>query len=206
MRRWVAPLWMLVATLVWADDARAQVAYDAPLLVAPGTTSGFGVFLTDPHPGDLLAVMVMYRPQAAPGGIGWRVGVTEEQRDRVALFGGIDLSGPLRSADAEFPLDMIWVSGVGASYLDDVFIVSFPLAVMAGRVIESENAEFTPYIGPRLALDGRFGDNAGLSGDDVAIEVAVDFGVDLAFAQSWLVRFGASVGDRDALAIGVVFR
>ncbi len=188
-----------------AAPAEAQVAWEAPLLVAPGTPSGLGLYLTDPHPGDLLAVMVTYRAQGAPGGLGWRVGVTEERRDRIALFGGVDVSGLIRGADAEFPLDLIWVSGVGASTFDDVFTVSVPLAMMAGRTLDSENADFTPYVGPRIVLDGTFGDGSdGLSNDDASLEVAVDFGVDLAFDEAWMIRFAATLGDRDALAIGVV--
>ncbi len=191
----------IVAALLVAQPARAQVAWEAPLLVAPGTPSGLGLYLTDPHPGDLLAVMISFRDRGAPGGLGWRVGVTEEVGDRIALFGGVDVSGPIRDADSEFPLDLIWVSGVGASYFDDAFTVSVPLAMMAGRTIDSENARFTPYLGPRIVLDGTFG---GGPGDDTSLEVAVDFGVDLAFDASWMIRFAASLGDRDALAIGVV--
>lgn len=188
--------------------ASAQVAWDAPLMVAPGTPAGLGIFLTDPHPGDLIAGMVTYRATRAPGGMGLRFGITEEEFDEISIFGGADWSGPLFDATDEFPLDMIWVTGIGAGFSGDVVVVGFPLGVSAGRVFDTESARFAPYVSPRIVLDGTIGgsgEGESFGTDDIAIEVTIELGVDFAFSNSATLRFAAAIGDRDALAVGVNF-
>lgn len=46
-------------------------------------------------------------------------------------------------------------------------------------------------------------DISDIEGDNVSLGGAFDFGLDVVLSSGWLVRFGGSVGDRDALAIGV---
>ncbi len=191
-----------------AAPGTAQVAWESPMMLAPGTPAGVGFFLTDPHPGDLLAVMVTYRAQTAPRGMGLRFGITEEEFDEISIFGGADFSGPLLPATDEFPLDVIWIAGVGAGFSDDEFVVGFPLGISAGRVFDTESARFTPYLSPRLVLNGEFGDGRegdSVGTDNLALEVAIDLGIDFAFSNRATLRFGAAIGDRDALAIGVNF-
>jgi len=130
------------------------------------------------------------------------VGVTEDVRNEAVVFGGVDFSGPLASANAEFPLDVIWVSGIGASLGEDL-LVSLPLGVSLGRVIRTPDATFLPYGAPRVVIDGYLGDDP--TRDDIGIDVAIDVGVDLAFDDGWAIRFGATVGDRQAVAIGASF-
>jgi hypothetical protein len=63
---------------------------------------------------------------------------------------------------------------------------------------------FLPYVTPRVVLDAFLGDeNDGE--DDLDLELAVDLGLDLRFTPQFLIRFGGTIGDRDGVAIGLVF-
>ena len=46
---------------------------------------------------------------------------------------------------------------------------------------------------------------AGQGIDDLDLELAVDLGLDLRLTSQFLIRFGGTVGDRDGVAIGLVF-
>ena len=46
-------------------------------------------------------------------------------------------------------------------------------------------------------------DLSDVTDDNVGLEGSFDFGLDVVLSSGWLVRFGGSIGDRDALAIGV---
>ena len=55
-------------------------------------------------------------------------------------------------------------------------------------------------------LDGSFGDaGSGPSDSDLDLAFAVDLGLDLAFERTWLIRFAASLVDRETLLIGLAF-
>jgi hypothetical protein len=61
---------------------------------------------------------------------------------------------------------------------------------------------------PRVVLDAFFGNDA--RGSDLDLDLAVDVGLDLRLMRGGpmagkSIRFAASLGDRDALAVGVVF-
>ena len=206
----VTPLGLsLVAVLglcaLQPEGAGAQTAWDSPLLLAPSTPAGVGFFLLDPHPRNALAAMVTYRARRTPGGMGLRFGVAEEVFDDIAIFGGADFTGPLLDATEEFPLDIIWVAGVGASFSGDLFEVGFPLGISLGRVFDTESARFVPYLSPRIVLDGKFGgnDDEGIGTDNLGVEMAIDLGIDFAFSNRATLRFAAGIGDRDGLAIGL---
>ena len=187
--------------------ASAQVAWDAPLMVSPQMPGGFGIFLVDPAAGRL-GVMGTWRGSATPG-LGFRVGLAETRRrlgpdddgSRLAGFGGVDFSGNLVRASDEFPLNVIWVTGAGLGVGSNVW-VSFPLGVSLGRAFQADDVWFNPYIAPRVVLDALLGSNVD---SDLDMDFAVDLGTDIAFQGNWTVRFGATLGDRNALAIGVAF-
>ncbi|MBI4540499.1 MAG: hypothetical protein HY704_13445 [Gemmatimonadetes bacterium] len=54
-----------------------------------------------------------------------------------------------------------------------------------------------------MNLDGRLGRDA--PADELDLALSVDLGVDVTFVPRLTVRFGATFGDREALAIGIVF-
>jgi hypothetical protein len=188
-----------------AAPARSQVVWDAPLMVAPATPAGWGVYLVDPHPGSGIGVMTTFRPTSGPG-VGYRLGLAEYRRrgsdgdGRLAVYGGVDISGMLLRHSQEFPLDVSWVSGVGLGIGNDVRVTA-PLGVSIGRDVESDGIWFNPYVTPRVGLDALFG-----GGSDLQLTLNVDLGVDIGFDPGWAIRFAGTLGDHRALAIGMSFR
>ena len=70
-------------------------------------------------------------------------------------------------------------------------------------------------MAPRLVLDAYIGDDDihthhgddyhRHNRDDLDLSFALDIGADFSPSGTWAVRFGASLGDRDGLAIGFSF-
>ncbi|MEX0842750.1 MAG: hypothetical protein WD960_12245 [Gemmatimonadota bacterium] len=200
MRKTLAPMLAAISFLLATSPGAAQVAWDSPLMVAPNTPAGWGVYLVDPYPGSGIGVLSTWRASTAPGGLGFRVGLAEDHRDRLAVYGGLDYSGMLLRRSADFPMDVAWVTGVGIGVGDDA-VLSAPLGVSMGTDFEADGVWFNPYASPRVVLDAHFGGDG-----DLDLGLVVDLGIDLAFDPGWAVRFAGSVGDRSALAVGMSFR
>ncbi|MFW6202327.1 MAG: hypothetical protein ACOC8B_07100 [Gemmatimonadota bacterium] len=185
-----------------AVPVQAQIAWDSPLLVPPRADDGFGLFLTDPQGGSL-GFLGTWRPSAAPPRLQFRLGLAEETAfaDDLAVYGGVDGSSLITRATDEFPLDVAWAAGVGIS-VGDIVNVAFPFGLVLGRTFTDGDASFTPYVSPRVVLDAIF--DHPVADDDLDLDLAVDLGLDLGLG-GWLIRFGGTVGDREALAIGIVF-
>lgn len=192
---------LLGLLLLTSGRAVAQIAWDAPYLVPPGATPGFGIYLMDVHGGSL-GVMGAWRSRT--GSYGLRGGIAEARDDDVGAFGGVDFSGRVNRANSSFPLDVDWVFGAGLGVADWVR-VSVPLGLTLGHTFRGDGATFIPYITPRIFLDAQF-DRDRDDDTDTDLGLAMDIGLDLRFARTgFLVRFGAALGDRDAVAIGLVF-
>jgi hypothetical protein len=132
-----------------------------------------------------------------------RGGIAEESGadDDLAIFAGIDFDGSLTRSTNEFPLDIDWVIGAGLGIGDNV-LISVPAGLSVGHVFTGDGVTFTPYATPRVVLDAFIGDD---TDDDVELDLAFDLGLDLRFTNEFTIRFGATLGDREAVAIGVVF-
>lgn len=187
----------LLLTLA-ASDVRAQV-WDSPFLASPRPAPGLGLFLVDVH-GAGVGAMVTWLPSATSWG--FRGGIAERHNDGLAVFGGADVSAALTRANSEMPLDIDAVLGIGAAVGDD-FIISVPVGLSLGHTFTGEGATFTPYATPRVVLDARFDDDD--DNDNLNLDFAVDLGLDLRIQPGWMVRFGGTIGDREAIAIGIVF-
>jgi hypothetical protein len=155
----------------------------------------------------LLAGVIFTLFQHGRGGpvrLGYRFGLAEAHGNDVAILGGVDVSGLVAAHSRDFPLDLIWVSGVGVGVADDVFL-TVPLGISVGRVVVEDNLRVHPYLTPRLVVDAYLG-NGGGGGDDMDLDVAVDLGVDLAFEANWMIRLAGTVGGgREAIGIGLAF-
>lgn len=197
--RWVGLLAGLM--LFGAGNVYGQVAWDSPMLAPPGASGGLGLFLMDPAHGEL-GVLGTWRSGGGPQNLGLRLGLAEDWHDDLTIFGGVDVLGRITRSNSDFPLDIDWVLGAGASIGDFVWL-SFPIGLSIGHTFVGDGARFTPYATPRVILDAFLGDDH--FGDDLDLDAAVDLGLDLQFRQGWAIRFGATLGDREALAIGVVF-
>ena len=198
----IAAMWLLILPAA----ATAQVAWDAPYLTPPQAQPGVGIYLAETAGGDLGA-MTTWRDAASPHNLGWRLGIAEGADGKLNVYAGADASGPWRQASAELPPDIAWVGGFGAA-VGDYLLVSIPFGITAGRTLVGEGAvRFTPYVSPRLVLDGSLGreHRDGTDADELDLDLTLDLGFDLALPDRWAVRFGATVGDREGLAFGVVF-
>lgn len=184
------------AALLVATPLGAQVAWDAPALVSPAAPSGLAVFLTSTSGGGL-GVMTAWRQPGARVGLGYRLGLANDAADDLAVSGGIDVSGMLADGVEDADVQVQWWSGAGASVGDEL-VVSIPAGLTVGWVGGGDGTTFAPYAGGHVVLDLATGE-----GDAARLEAVADLGIDLTLTSGWIVRFGASVGGRDALAIGI---
>lgn len=183
----------LVASLVLPTMSHAQVSWDGPSLVGTASPGGLSLFAVDPSPGSGLGMMAQWRQ----GSTGYRVGLTRDAADDLAVFGGIDISGSLATGVEEAEVDVRWWSGVGAGVGSEV-VVSVPLGIVVGWEGSGDGVVFAPYAGGHAVLDVATGE-----GDTIDLSASFDVGLDLTLVSGWMVRFGASIGGRDALALGV---
>lgn len=192
---------LLVVALAAPPAAFAQVAPESPLFLPPNAASGLGLYLIDAAGGGIGVVGIWRAPT---WNYGLRLGLAEEPRDDLAVFGGVDFSGTVNRSSANLPLDIDWLVGAFASVGDNI-LLSAPLGLTAGHTFRAEGASFTPYASPRLVLDAWFGGDEN-DDSDLDLDLAVDLGLDMRFRGSGLtIRFGATFGDREAIGIGVVF-
>lgn len=199
----------LAGLLATSVPGSAQVAWDAPSLMAPGSPAGWGVHLFDPDPGDI-GVFATWRSEPAPVGLGFRFGVAEDGRDDLSFLAGVDVSGAIHRGTGDPPLDVIWFAGGGIGFGDDA-LVSFPAGISLGWSFAGDEVAFRPYVAPKVVLDAFLGDDdvdpddrpRRFRDDDLDLEAAVEIGMDLAFTPSFAIRAGASLGDRDAVSIGI---
>lgn len=180
--------------------ASAQVVppvWDAPALIRPGAPSGLSLFIVEPARSNDLGALAYWRSSAAPVGIGFRGGIVEDLDGDAAGIFGIDVSGQLATATGTGQPELIWWTGAGLGFGDEV-IASFPLGLVVGWTLTDEGVTFSPNVGGHVALDVNTG-----PGDDIDIDGAVDLGLDVGFQNGFMIRFGAAVADRDAFGIGL---
>lgn len=192
MRR-VFVLILLLALL--ASPLSGQVAFDGPPLIGSASPNGFTIFLTNSEPGDGIGALATWRHSRGSIDVGYRVSVGEGAGSGLALGGGVDVSGVLSHDLEDADIDVLWWTGVGAGMGDDV-IVSVPLGIVAGWTGEGDSAVFSPYVGGHIALDF-----TSFDGEEVAFDASLDVDMDLELTSGWIVRFGLSLGGRDALAL-----
>jgi hypothetical protein len=199
--RYVRGIWLSITLSLVATAAQAQIKWDSPFLVPPRPQPGLGIFLAD-FDGAGTGALVTWQP--SPTSWGFRGGLAERccRRDGIAAVLGADVSFALTRARTDMPLDIDAVLGVGAG-IDDSVVLSIPLGLTLGHTFTGQGAQFTPYAIPKISVDAWFDDDDRDENLDLAF--SVDIGLDLRFQQGWLVRFGGSLGDREAIAIGIVF-
>ena len=194
MRKFLVVVGLLLST---ATAVSAQIRWDSPFLTPPKPAAGYGLFLVDVAGGGL-GGMFTWIPSNTSWGL--RLGIADAPRDQVGVFAGGDVSGAITRANRDFPFDMDWVFGVGASVADFV-VLSVPVGLTLGHTFTGQGVTFTPYLTPRLVLDAQFD----APDDELNLDFTLDLGIDLRFRSEWSVRFGATLTNRDALAIGIVF-
>lgn len=188
---------LLAAALAPATSAVAQIAWDGPALMSPVVPSGLSIFLVNPAGGDLGALGT-FRHSAGPVGLGYRAAIADEDgSDDIAFSAGVDVAGLLARAVEGSEVDVIWWSGAGLGVGDEV-LFTFPLGISVGWSGTSGEVVLSPYGGGHVVLDFATG-----GGDNVHFDGVLDLGLDLVLESGWMVRVGASLGDRESLALGI---
>lgn len=190
---------LLGFVLLTAAPASAQV-WDSPMLAPPAPEMGYGFYLFEP-PGADLGLLGTWRSPATRN-VRVRFGLADSNTDDVAVVFGGDYSSLLRGPTPDFPLQVGWVIGAGLAFADDLAF-SAPFGATFGVPLDLEDLRLIPYVTPRVVFDAFFDDNDG--GDDTNLDFAFDLGLDARIGPTWGIRFGATIGDREAIAIGVVF-
>lgn len=175
----------------------AQTAWDAPALISHVVPAGPSIFLLSPAGGDIGGLFTL-RHEAGPVGVGYRVSVADQNGgDGLAVAGGVDISGFLSRGVDDAPLDVLWWSGFGVGVGNNT-IFSVPLGAMVGWTGTGDGVTFNPYAGAHAALD-----ISNVDGEELNLGASFDLGIDLVLPSGWIVRFGGTVGDREAFAIGI---
>jgi hypothetical protein len=190
-----------LCVLGMAGEARAQVVWDAPMLLSPRPVVGTGLYLMDAHKAGI-GVLGTWR--GMPQGVGLRVGIVDGRRDGIGIIGGADLLASLTTVSPQFPLDISWLTGIGLGY-DDWLVISLPLGLSIGRTFTSPEVQFTPYLIPRIAADAHLGRDEPGDRNELKLNLGVDLGFDVAFQPGWMIRVGAGLGDRGGIAVGIIF-
>jgi hypothetical protein len=126
------------------------------------------------------------------------VGIAEESGSGdVAVSGGIDVAGFLARGVENSEVDVIWWAGGGVG-VGNESVFTAPLGVMIGWTGAGGEVVLSPYGGAHVVLDLASG-----GGDNVRFDAVVDLGLDLVLNSGWMIRAGASFGDRESLALGV---
>lgn len=178
-------------------EASAQIPWDAPPAINPASPLGASVFLLRSS-ADRLGVLATYRHAAGGATVGYRLAVTEEiGPEEVAVAGGLDVSGYLARGIENVEAHVAWWSGVGFGHGVET-VASLPLGFLVGMTGRADTGVvFHPYAGAHVALDFASGTE-----DEFSFGGAVDFGLDVVLRTGWTIRGMATVGDRDALAVG----
>jgi len=178
--------------------AGAQLSWDEPSLVGPYAPQGVSVFLLDPDPGDNLGALVHWRHDSASLGLAYRAGLARDANGALAGLAGVDVSGILAHGVEDADIRVVWWTGIGAG-LGNNLTVSVPLGLMAGwRGLGDDNV-FAPYAGAHVSLDLSTREGGGV----VSMRPSFDVGLDLTLVSGFLVRAGASLGERSSLALGL---
>lgn len=190
------------AALQPAARLDAQVAWESPMLASPRPPAGLGLYLADVYGGGL-GLIGTYRGANAGNGLEFRFGIAEGgPDDDINGLLGASFSGLLARESGDMPFDISWTAGAGVGF-GDWALITIPAGVSFGHTFRGDGINITPYVTPRIHLDAALGDEVG--DDNTDLGFTVDLGFDLALRRGWMLRFGAALGDHDALAVGIVF-
>jgi hypothetical protein len=198
-------------TLMAAVPAEAQFAWETPRMLGPDTQGGFAVhwLQAETLPGDGEGVMVLWQPPGLPEGVFLRGGAGTGANEQSAGFGGIDVRTRIADARPGQPLDIAWIAGAGVG-VGDYLLFTVPVGLTAGRSWASGSVWLSPYLGIGVAMDYRraLNDDDAVPDKEFDVYPTADIGVDLALdpGRRFIIRAGAALGDRQAIALGAAIR
>jgi hypothetical protein len=192
----------VVAGLLLSADAVAAQAWDAPSFFSPRPGEDIGLYVIDADGVDDLGFAGIWR-QEGNINLGVRAGLAGGDHFSV----GAEYYGPLAVFGPQSPVLASWILGAGATFNDATWL-RIPLGISVGLNLGSSGPiRIMPYVHPRVAFDLIAYDNA--AGDeetDSEFNFDLDLGADLALGDRFVARFGATIGDWDAIGVGIAYR
>jgi hypothetical protein len=189
------------ATVAGAAAPLSAQAWDSPSFFSPRPGEDIGLYIIDAEgPGDL-GFAGIWR-QEGNINLGVRAGLAGG--DHFAV--GAEFYGPLDVLGPQSPVLLSWIVGAGATF-NDVTWLRVPLGVSIGMDIPtSSSIRILPYIHPRVALDLFAFDTADGEETETELNVDLDLGADIGLGQQFVLRVGATIGDLDAIGVGVAYK
>lgn len=190
--RMVRMIGFTLAALLLATDARAQ--WDAPSFLPPRPGDDIGIYLSSIEGFGLQGI---WRQQGNMN-LGLRIGYIDKAGGQVLV--AAETWGRLMEADVDLPVDVTWTLGAGAVFNGGTDL-EVPAGLSIGRVLDMEPLTLQIYAHPRLALFFR-----SQLEDELDLDGLFDLGLDAVLNENLKLRFGATLGQEDALGIGVAYR
>lgn len=193
------------------SHASAQIAWDTPRMLGPNTEGGLSAhwLQAETLPGDGEGVMVVWQPPGLPDNVFLRGGAGTGAGDSSAGFGGIDVRSRIATGRPGQPLDIAWIAGAGVG-VGEYMLITVPVGLTAGRTWASGSVWFSPYVGVGIAMDYRatLDDEDAVPDEEFDVYPTADVGLDLALdpGRRFILRAAASLGDRQATALGITIR
>ena len=182
---------------LFTTPVSSQILWDSPPLISPVVPGGLSLFMLNPSGGDLGGLATV-RHSAGPVGLGYRAAVAQEDTSGdLAYSVGLDVSGYLARAVEGSEIDVIWWGGGGVGVGSET-IVTAPLGIILGWSGSGGDVTLSPYVGGHVVFD-----ISTLAGESVGFAGVLDLGLDIVLSSDWMVRAGASLGDRESLALGL---
>jgi len=192
--------------LLSAVSGSGQIAWDTPRMIGPESPSGLGFYWMrgETLPGDDDAVFATMSLPGTGGSVSLRGGVGYGVAGEEAAFGGVDLRAPVARHTETQPLDIEWSGGAGLG-VGEYWLFTVPVALSAGRSWSSGAVWFAPYLSLGAAFDYRYGDSDFVPDEEFEISATAGAGADISFdpARRFVIRASASLGDRQAIAVGL---
>jgi len=203
----IALAFVLAVLIVLAPRrANAQIAPDSPRLISPHGSGGlaFHWVRAETLPGDDGVLLATWAMPGLPKGMRLRGGLGKGVAEEEAFFVGFDYQAPVMRGTGPKPFDLDWHSGLGASSGEYV-LVTLPVGITGSVSLTSESVWIAPYMTAGIAADLRMGVDA--PEREFEVQPALDVGLDMSFdrARKVVVRAAASLGDRQAVSVGLAF-
>ena len=196
MKKWLALA--AVLAVFSAPGALDAQRWNTPSFLGPVPVGDFGVYVVDGDYGDV-GIHGLWRQTGAVN-LGIRFGFLDGPD---ALQFGFETWGPVVMADEEFPLDVAWTLGAGAT-LNGFDIVSVPAGATLGRTFDVGTITMQAYGHPRLVL---LAFEQPVTDDlELDLDFQFDLGADFYLSEAVTLRVAAGLGDADAIGIGVAWR
>jgi hypothetical protein len=192
---------MTLAMCAGAAAPAAAQAWDTPTFFSPRPGEDIGLYIIDADGVSDLGFAGIWR-QEGNINLGVRAGIAGD--DYYAV--GAEFYGPLHVLGPQSPLLVSWVLGAGATF-NGVTWLRIPFGASIGMDLGSANSlRIMPYVHPRVAFDLVAFDTPTGEETDTEFTFDLDLGADIGLGQQFVLRFGATLGDRSAIGAGVAYK